>query len=175
MVYEIHTETSSLRTVKIMPRNLNDIAHVRSWIRLMHSYRTVWNYSQHWNDGGRRGGRGSCKYVKRQCVRARNMQRTCYSIEQQTIEEGYTQREGKGRVEIAAGSIVHLSCISASGASFTHITLLQQSRRGRDGSILAVLSYWAPLMAWQSYCPGHWQLDDFSTAPIRYNIAKRAT
>jgi hypothetical protein len=25
MVYEIHTETSSLRTLKIMPRNLNEI------------------------------------------------------------------------------------------------------------------------------------------------------
>ncbi len=32
MVYEICTDTSSLRTVKIMPRNLNEI--VRSWIRL---------------------------------------------------------------------------------------------------------------------------------------------
>ncbi len=35
MVYEIHTETSSLITFKIMPRNLNEI--VRSWIRLQHN------------------------------------------------------------------------------------------------------------------------------------------
>jgi hypothetical protein len=35
MVQEIHTETSILRTLKIMPRNLNEI--VRSWIRLQYS------------------------------------------------------------------------------------------------------------------------------------------
>jgi hypothetical protein len=33
MVYEIHTETSSLRNLKIMPSNLDEI--VRSWIRLL--------------------------------------------------------------------------------------------------------------------------------------------
>jgi hypothetical protein len=33
MVNEIHTETSRLRTFKIMPRNLNVI--VLSWIRLL--------------------------------------------------------------------------------------------------------------------------------------------
>ncbi len=35
MVYKILTETSSLRTLKIIPRNLNEI--VRSWIRLLYS------------------------------------------------------------------------------------------------------------------------------------------
>ncbi len=34
LVWEIHTETSSLWTLKVMPRNLNEI--VRSWIRLLH-------------------------------------------------------------------------------------------------------------------------------------------
>jgi hypothetical protein len=33
MVWQIHTETSSLRTIKIMPRNLSEIA--RSWNRLL--------------------------------------------------------------------------------------------------------------------------------------------
>ncbi len=33
MVFEIHTETSSLKTLKIIPRNLNEI--VRSWIWLL--------------------------------------------------------------------------------------------------------------------------------------------
>jgi hypothetical protein len=40
--YEIHTETSSLKTLQIMPRNLNEI--VRTWIRLHVGY-TVSNSS----------------------------------------------------------------------------------------------------------------------------------
>ncbi len=36
MVYEIHTETSSLRTLKIMPRNGNEI--VRWWIWLLGTF-----------------------------------------------------------------------------------------------------------------------------------------
>ncbi len=39
----IHTETSSLRTVKIIPRNLNEIVH--SWIRLLNKLSHLWSYS----------------------------------------------------------------------------------------------------------------------------------
>jgi hypothetical protein len=39
MVEEIHTETSSLTTLNIMPRNLKEI--VRSWIRLLNALEMV--------------------------------------------------------------------------------------------------------------------------------------
>ncbi len=41
MVKEIHTETSSLRTLKILPINLNEI--VRSWIRLLNMHTVVYS------------------------------------------------------------------------------------------------------------------------------------